>query len=64
MYYSRLIDRILIEIHKFSFSLHLLVVRIIIIFNRFQSGFCLYMPEILKEHVIPSLLLIYHSYLY
>lgn len=31
MYYSEVIDRILIDIYKFSFSMHLLVVFIIII---------------------------------
>lgn len=31
MYYAGLIDRILIEIYKFSFSMHLLIVFIVII---------------------------------
>lgn len=64
MYYSGVIDRILIEIYKFSFSMHLLAVFIVIVLTYVTKWIMsLYMPiENLKEHIILSLLLMYHLY--
>ena len=46
--------------------MHLLAVFIVIVLTYVTKWImCLYMPlEILKEHIILSLLLMYHSYLY
>lgn len=65
MYYSEVIDRILIDIYKFSFSMHLLVVFIIIILTYIFKwiAYIYANRKLKKKHIMHSLLLVYHSYL-